>query len=370
MNKRKLALAAPLLTLAAVAVAFAVGASAGMAHRAAKGAVFKAAWIYVGPHNDGGWSQAHDEGRLMVQKALGSKIQTTFKENVPEGPQVAQVIESLIRDGNKIIFATSFGFQSAMAAAAKKHPDVKFEMATGTIQSKNMAEYFGAGEQAIYLAGMAAGAASKSGSIGYVVPFAIPEVIRHTNAFAMGAQAAHPGAKVKLVWMNAWFDPAKEKKAAQSLHTAGADVLGQNVDSPATGQYAQSVGVPWVGYDSNGIKFAPTSWLTAAVYNWGPYYLKRTKAAMDGTWKTGFYYGTLKDNFVTLAPYGPKVTAKTKAMIAAKRAAMVSGKFNVFSGPLYDQSGKLRVPKGKTLTVKDLYAMNWLVKGVVGSPKG
>jgi basic membrane protein A and related proteins len=367
MTKRKLALAAPLLTLAAVAVAFAIGASAGTAaHRA----VFKAAWIYVGPHNDGGWSQAHDQGRLMVQKALGSKVQTTFKENVPEGPQVAQVIESLIRDGNKIIFATSFGYQSAMAAAAKKHPDVKFEQATGTIQLPNMAEYFGAGEQAIYLAGMAAGAASKSGDIGYVVPFAIPEVIRHTNAFTLGAQATHPGAKVHLVWMNAWFDPAKEKKAAESLHTAGADVLGQNVDSPATGQYAQSVGVPWVGYDSNGKKFAPTSWLTAAVYNWGPYYLKRVKAAMDGTWKTGFYYGTLKDGFMQLAPYGPKVSAKTKAMIAAKKAEIISGKFAPFQGPLYDQSGKLRVPTGKRLTVQQLYAINWLVRGVVGSPKG
>jgi basic membrane lipoprotein Med (substrate-binding protein (PBP1-ABC) superfamily) len=367
MTKRKLALAALLLTLAAVAVAFAVGASAGTA---SKRAVFKAAWIYVGPHNDGGWSQAHDEGRLMVQKALGSKVQTTFKENVPEGPQVAQVIESLIRDGNKIIFATSFGFQSAMAAAAKKHPDVKFEMATGTTVLPNMAEYFGAGEEAIYLSGMAAGAASKSGSIGYVVPFAIPEVIRHANAFAMGAQAAHPGAKVKLVWMNAWFDPPKEKKAAQSLHTAGADVLGQNVDSPATGQYAESVGVPWVGYDSNGLKFAPKQWLTAAIYNWGPYYLKRTKAAMDGSWKTGFYYGTIKDGMMTIAPYGPKVTAKTKAMIAKKRADIVSGKFVVFAGPIYDQAGKLRVPKGKSLSIKELYAINWLVKGVVGSAKG
>ena len=190
---------------------------------------------------------------------LGSKVETTYKENVPEGPQVAQVIESLIRDGNKIIFATSFGFQTAMAAAAKKHPDVKFEMATGTTVLPNMAEYFGAGEDSIYLSGMAAGAASKSGVIGYVVPFAIPEVIRHANAFALGAQATHPGAKVKLVWTNSWFDPAKEKKAAQSLHAAGADVIGQNVDSPAAGQYAESEGVPWVGYDSDAQKFAPKS---------------------------------------------------------------------------------------------------------------
>src|SRR5438552_11022486 len=236
MMRRKHALAALLLAFGATALVLIVGAGIGSAKTRAG---YKAAWIYVGPHNDGGWSQAHDQGRLYVQKALGSKVQTTFKENVPEGPQVAQVIESLIRDGNKIIFATSFGFQPAMIAAAKKHPDVYFEMATGTAQSKNMAEYFGAGEDAIYLSGMAAGAASSCGTIGYVAPFAIPEVIRHANAFALGAQAAHPGAKIKLVWTNSWFDPAKEKKAAESLHAAGADVLGQNVDSPATGQFAE-----------------------------------------------------------------------------------------------------------------------------------
>jgi len=335
-----------------------------------KAAPFKVAWIYVGPHNDGGWSQAHDVGRLAVQRALGSKVQTTYKENVPEGPQVAQVIESLIRDGNKMIFATSFGFQNAMAAAAKKHPDVKFEMATGTAQGPNLAEYFGAAEDAIYLSGMAAGAATKKGVIGYVVPFAIPEVIRHANAFALGAQATHPGVKVRLIWTNSWFDPAKEKKAAQSLVSAGADVLGQNVDSPSAGQYAESKGVPWVGYDSDASKFAPKSWLTAAVYNWGVYYIPRVKAAMNGTWKTGFYYGTLKDHFVDIAKFGPGVSAKTKAAILAKKAALISGKFYEFRGPLYDQSGKLRVPAGKSMTVKDLYAMSWLVKGVIGSAKG
>src|SRR5438270_213713 len=189
----------------------------------------------------------------------------------------------------------------------------------------------------------AAGAATKNGTIGYVVPFPIPEVIRHANAFALGAQATHPGAKVKLVWTHSWFSPDTEKKAAQSLKSAGADVLGQNVDSPAAGQYAQSAGIPWVGYDSDAKKFAPTSWLTAAVYNWGPYYLSRVKAAMNGTWKTGFYYGNLKDRFVGLAPFGPKVSAATKAAIAKKKADLISGKFYEFKGPLYDQSGKLRV---------------------------
>jgi basic membrane protein A and related proteins len=367
LTKTKLALAAVLVVIAATAVALTVGTASSPAK---SNAAFKAAWIYVGPHNDGGWSQAHDQGRLAVQKALGSKVQTTYKENIPEGPQVKQVIDQLIRDGNKIIFATSFGFQPAMAAAAKKNPDVKFEMATGTTILPNMAEYYGAGEDAIYLSGIAAGAATKTGTVGYVVPFAIPEVIRHTNAFTLGVQKAHPGAKVKIVWTNSWFSPDKEKKAAESLHSAGADVIGQNVDSPAAGQFANSASVPWVGYDSNAQKFAPKSWLTAAVYNWGPYYIKRVKAAMNGTWKTGNYYGSLKDGFTLLAPYGKGVSAATKKLIAQQKAKIVSGKWNEFSGPIYDQSGKLRIKPGHRPSFNDLYSMSYLVKGVVGSPKG
>jgi len=365
MKRRRVVFVLPIA--AAIALVLALGVSTGSAKQQA---AYKVAFIYVGPHDDHGWSQAHDKGRQYVQKQLGSKVQTTFKELVPEGPQTCQVIESLIRDGNKLIFATSFGFQNCMVSEAKKHSDVKFEQATGTAQSKNLAEYFGAGEDSIYLSGMAAGAATKKGVIGYVVPFAIPEVIRHANAFALGAQATHPGVKVRLIWTNSWLDVAKEKKAAQNLVAAGSDVLGQNVDSPATGQYAESKGVPWVGYDSDAHTFAPKQWLTAAVYNWGPYYLKRVKAAMAGTWKTGFYYGNMKDGFTGLAPYGPKVTAKTKNAIAAKKAAIISGKFYEFAGPVYDQKGKLRLKKGQRMTVKDLYAMNWLVKGVIGSAKG
>ena len=369
-RKTGLGVAGLTLCLAAAALVFAAAPWAGSTGATHRTAQLKAAWIYVGPHNDGGWSQAHDKGRLFVHSALGSKVKTTYKENVPEGPQTCQVIESLVNDGNKIIFATSFGFQQCMVSEAKKHPDVYFEQATGTATSKNLAEYFGAGEDAIYLSGMAAGAATKKGVIGYVVPFAIPEVIRHANAFALGAQATHPGAKVKLVWTNSWFAPDKERKAAENLRAAGADVLGQNVDSPATGQYAESKKIPWVGYDSNAKKFAPHSWLTAATYNWGPYYLRRVKAAMNNSWHSGFYYGSIKDGLITLAPFGPKVSAKTKRLIAAKKQALVSGKFYEFAGPLRDQKGKVRVPKGKKLSVKDLYAMNWLVKGVLGSAKG
>jgi len=350
--------------LAVTALVMAGGTSA-----KSNAAPLKAAWIYVGPHNDAGWSQAHDMGRQYVQKMLGAKVLTTYKENIATGPQLAQTVASLVNDGNKIIFGTSFGFFDKKLAA--KYPNVLFEQATGTDTAKNLSEYFGAAEDSIYLSGMAAGAASKNGKIGYIVPFAIPEVIRHANAFTLGAQATHPGATVKLIWTNAWFDPAKEKKAAESLVASGVDVLGQNVDSPAAGQYSQSKGIPWVGYDSNAKKFAPNSWLTAATYDWGPYYLSRVKAAMNGTWKTGFYYGSIKDGLITLAPYGPNVSAKTKALIATKKTAIVQGTFYEFTGPLYDQSGKLRVPAGKKLTVlPDLYSMNWLVKGVIGSAKG
>ncbi len=367
MTKRKLAFAAVLLVIAAVAAVLALGTSPGSAK---SNDVFKAAWIYVGPHNDAGWSQAHDQGRQYVQSVLGSKVQTTYKEKVPEGPQTCQVIDSLVQDGNKIIFATSFGFQPCMVSEAKKYPDVKFEQATGTAVSSNLGEYFGAAEDAIYLSGMAAGAATKSGTIGYVVPFAIPEVLRHASAFALGAQATHPGVKVKLIWTNSWYAPDKETKAAENLHSAGADVLGQNVDSPAAGQYAEKAGIPWVGYDSNAQKFAPKQWLTAAIYHWGPYYLKQVKEAMAGTWKSSFYYGSIKDGMIDLAPYGRGVSAKTRAAIGAKRAALVKGSFYEFAGPLYDQSGKLRVPKGKRLNVTQLYGVNWLVKGIIGSPKG
>src|SRR5580765_8591615 len=291
----------------------------------------KVAWIYPGPHNDGGWSQAHDAGRLMVQKALGSKVQTTYKENVFSNASVPQIVAGLVRDGYNMIFGTSFGmFELGVnGQLADKYPKVLFEQATGTQVKKNQAEYFGAAEDTIYLSGMAAGAATKKGVIGYVVPYGIPEVVRHLNAFTLGAQATHPGAKVKIVWTNSWFSPPKETAAAKALVSSGADVIGQNVDSPAAGVYAEKVGVPWVGYDSDAKKFAPKQWLTAPVYNWGLYYVKRIKEAIAGTWKPGFYYGSINDGFTKLAPYGPSVTAKTKAAIAAKLAALKSGKFAV-----------------------------------------
>ncbi len=355
---------------ASEATASSESAAAPATEAAAPTEPLKAAWIYVGPHDDNGWSQAHDVGRQYVQDQLGDAVVTTYKENVPEGPEVAQVIEDLIADGNKIIFATSFGYQDAMFDAAAKHPDVKFEMATGFKTADNMAVFFGAGEDSLYLAGMTAGAATKSGTVGMVVPFAIPEVIRHANAFALGVQRINPDAKVKLVWTNSWFDPAKETKAAESLVSAGADVLAQGVDGPATGQVAQKKGVKWVGYDSDASSFAPDQWLTATVYNWGPYELGRAKAVMDGTWTSGSYYGGLGDGFTDLAPLGASVTPEMAAEIDKVKAQIVSGEFYPLTGPLLDQAGKERVPEGTKMTLDEILSMDWLVKGIEGSATG
>jgi basic membrane protein A len=369
MRKRKYLLAGVVVLLGVATLALATSVSAKQTK------VFKVAWIYPGPHNDGGWSQAHDAGRLYVQKMLGNKVQTTYKDSVFSNASVPQIVAGLVRDGYNMIFATSFGMLEfgVNGQLWKKYPKVLFEQATGIQVQKNQAEYFGSAEDTIYLSGMAAGAATKKGVIGYVVPFGTPEVVRHTNAFALGAQVTHPGAKVKIIWTNAWFSPPKETSAAQNLVAAGADVLGQNVDSPAAGVYAEKHGVPWAGYDSNAQKFAPKQWLTASVYNWGLYYLRRVKAAIAGTWKTGFYYGSINDGFTKLAPFGPRVSAKTKAQIAAKEKAIVNHTFNEFCGPVYDQAGKLQIPKGKCLDprtaagINALYSMQWLVKGVIGS---
>jgi basic membrane protein A len=366
MKERRFVLGALVACLVLVAASLA-GLAAAKPGKHQK--AYKVAWLYPGPYNDGGWSTAHDAGRIYVQKVLGDKVQTTYKDKIFSNAQVPQIVAGLVRDGYNMIIGTSFGmFELGVNGQLwKKYPNVLFEQATGTQIEKNQSEYFGAAEDTIYLSGMAAGAATKKGVIGYVVPFGIPEVVRHANAFALGAQTTHPGAKVKLIWTNAWFSPPKETAAAQNLVAAGADVLGQNVDSPAAGVFAEKHGIPWVGYDSNAQQFAPKQWLTASVYHWGPYYLRRIKAAMAGTWKPGFYYGSIKDGFTGLAPYGPSVTAKTKAQIAAKKAAIVNHTFNEFCGPVYDQSGKLKIPKGKCLGIKDLYSMQWLVKGVVGS---
>ncbi len=335
----------------------------------------KAAFIYVGAASDAGWTHAHDVGRLAVDKEFGGRVKTIYKENVPEGPQTAQVITQLVNDGANIIFATSFGYQDAMVAAAKQYPNVLFEQATGTETSTNLSEYFGAGENGDYLAGMAAGSATKNGKIGFVAPYPIPEVIREINAYTMGARAMHPGATVQVVWTNTWFDPAKERQAAESLVAAGVDVLGDGQDSPTTGQVAATASLKWTGYDSDQTSFAPNAWLTATTYNWGPYYIQEVKAAMDGTWKSHFYYGGLDDGLVVMAPFGQSVSADAQAAIKAKEDAIKNKTFDPFTGPITKQDGTVGVPAGTTLPVYTTtglckYSIDWFVEGVIGSAKG
>ncbi|HET6966361.1 MAG TPA: BMP family ABC transporter substrate-binding protein [Acidimicrobiales bacterium] len=336
---------------------------------------FKVAFIYVGAPSDAGWTHAHEEGRLAVQSNFGGTVQTMYKENVPEGPQTAQVITELLNQGENMIFATSFGYQDAITAAAKTHPNVLFEQATGTNQLPNLAEYYGAGEDGDYLSGMAAGSASKSGKIGFVAPYAIPEVIREIDAFTMGARSVNPNATVRVVWTNTWFGPSTERSAAESLVAAGVDTLGDGQDSPTTGQVAAASNLAWTGYDSNQESFAPNSWLTATTYNWGPYYINTIKAAMDGTWKTHFYYGGLGDGFVVMAPFGSRVTPQAQAAITAKENQIKAGSFNPFTGPIYKQDGSIGVQAGQTLPVYtptglSKYSIDWFVKGVIGSAKG
>lgn len=331
----------------------------------------KVAWIYVGSPSDAGWTHAHDVGRQAVADHFGKSLVTITKENVPEGPQTSQVVKQLVSQGVNLIFSTSYGFQPAMVEGAKANPKVLFEQATGDTMLPNLAQYYGAGENGDYLGGMAAGYASKSGKIGFVAPFPIPEVIREINAFTMGARFAHPDATVKVVWTNTWFDPNTERQAAQSLVSAGVDALGDGQDSPTTGQVAKTNNLPWVGYDSDQTEFAPDNFLTATTYHWGDYYTQEIQAAMDCTWRTHFYYGGLKDGFVKMAPYGKRMSDEAKTAVDKRQKEIVDGTFDPFAGPLKDQQGNVKVPEGTTMSIKDKYQMNWFVQGVDGTvPKG
>jgi len=369
------------VVIAATVVALVI-AGCGSSKSSTQGSTAKkpliAAWIYVGSPSDAGWTHQHDLGRLGVQKHFGSKVKTIFKENVPEGPQVANVITQLVNSGARVIFSTSFGFQPAMVAAAKKYPNVYFAQATGTALSTNLAEYFGAGEDGDYLAGMAAGFATKTGKIGYVAPYPIPEVIREIDAYTMGARYAHPGATVRVVWTNSWFDPAKERAAAKSLVASGVDVLGDGVDDPTVGEVAQANGLKWTGYDSNQNSFAPKAFQTATVYNWAPYYINAVQAVLNGTWKSTFYYGSVANGMIGIAPFGSTVSAKARTAILKRMGEIKAGTFDPFTGPLTKQDGTAGLKAGQTLPVWNQanpsslskYSLNWFVQGVIGSPKG
>ncbi|MFN2489457.1 MAG: BMP family ABC transporter substrate-binding protein [Actinomycetota bacterium] len=368
--KRWLKLTAATAVVALAAAACGTGSQEGSGDEGGTGGgddVVKAAWVYVGPRNDGGWTTAHDQGRLAVEEEFGDQVETAFVENVPEEPAAAErAIESFARKDFDIIFTTSFGFMDPTLTVAEKYPDVKFEHCSGFKTAENMATYFGAMEEAKYLAGMAAAEASEKDYMGSVLAFPIPEVVRLTNAFLLGAQEINPDARMKVIFTSSWFDPQKEKSAAESLIDAGSDLLSQDVDSPATGQVAEAAGARWVGYNSDASEFAPQAWVTAPVWDWSGYYIDRVGAVLDGTWESQSYYGHIGDGIVGLAPYGPSVTQETKEMIAARRKEMVDGDFEPFQGPIEDQDGNVAVAEGQSPSLEELLNMNWWVAGMEG----
>jgi simple sugar transport system substrate-binding protein len=327
----------------------------------------KVAFVYVGPVGDAGWTYAHDQGRLALEKELGAKIKTTYVESVPEGADSERVIRKLAADGNKLIFTTSFGYMNPTEKVAKAFPDVVFLHATGFKTSKNMGVYETRLFEGAYLNGVLAGKMTKSNTLGVVASFPIPEVIRNINAFTLGAQSVNPGIKTKVIWVNSWYDPAKERQAAETLIAQGVDVLNQNTDSPATLQVAQEKGVYAFGWDSDMLKFAPKAHLTASTNNWAGYYIETTKAVLAGTWKSGATHGGLKEGMVKMSPLNPVVPAEAAKAFEAKKAALTAGTFNPFAGPIKDQTGAVKYAAGTVVPAKDLASMNFYVQGVDGS---
>lgn len=330
----------------------------------------KVAFVYVGPTGDAGWTKKHDDGRQQLEEELGDAVETTFLENVPEGAESEQVFERLAREGNEVIFGTSFGYGDQMLAVAEKYPDVVFEHATGYQVSENMGTYFGAAEEARYLSGMAAGAMTETNEIGYVAAFPIPEVLRGINAFTLGAQRVNPDVEVNVVWTSTWFDPTIEKEAAESVLNGGADVVAQHQDTPAAGEAAQAAGGHWVGYNDDMSQFAPEAWLTAPTWDWGPYYVDTVQSVIDGTWESDQYYGDMADGLVTLAEVSDTVPEDVRAEIDDVKAQIIDGGFAPFTGPVSDQSGDVRIEDGEVPELGELLSMDWFVEGVVGSPTG
>ena len=326
----------------------------------------KVAFIYVGPVGDAGWSYAHDQARQYLGKELPN-VETTFVEAVPEGADAERVLTELAMKGNKVIFATSFGYMDYVQKVAQKFPDVTFLHCSGFKTSKNVGTYFGRMYQARYLSGIAAGKQTQSNVIGYVAAFPIPEVVRGINAFTLGVQSVNPKATVKVVWTNTWYNPATEKDAAKSLLDSGADVIAMHQDTPGPMQAAEEKGKYAISYNTDMRSFAPKAILTGPVWNWGPYYVAVVKSIMDKTWKSEQYWGSISENIIDLAPYGPMVSEDTKTLIANKKASIVKKEWDVFTGPITDQQGQVKIAEGQKMSDKDLLEFNWFVKGVEGT---
>ncbi len=325
----------------------------------------RAAFVYVGPIGDGGWTYAHNDGRKALEK-MG--VETAYVESVPEGAEAEKIITRFAAEGYDLVFTTSYGFMDPTIEVAKKFPKVVFGHCSGYKRAKNVFTYFGRMYQPKYLAGMIAGKMSKTGKIGFVAPHPIPEVIRHINAFTLGVRSVKPSAAVHVVWTGAWFDPGKERDAAVALMDAGCDIIATGADSPASMQAAEKRGFYSFGYDSDGRAFAPKSFLTAPIWDWSVIYNDIVKKMREGftDWENLDYWDGLESGVVKLAPLSDLVPDDVRKLVEARTEELKKDD-NIFVGPIKDQSGAIKVKDSVKLTDAELLSMMWFVEGVVGS---
>jgi len=328
------------------------------------------AFAYVGPVGDGGWTFAHDNARKALEKEFGDKIKTTFVESVPEGADAERVFRDMVGQGNKLIFGTTFGYMEPMLKVAADSKDVKFEHATGYKTSDNMRTYDSRTYEGAYMAGVIAGAMTKSNTLGVVGSVPIPEVLRNINSFTLGAQSVNPKITTKVVWVNEWFSPPKETEAATALINGGADVLFQNTDSPAVLKTAQEKGKRAFGWDSDMTAYGPKAHLASATINWAPYYIKATQEALDGKWSTGQAWWGVKEGAIDLVSIAEDVPAETKAKVEEVKKGLKDGSFVIWKGPILGQDGKEVVAKDAVADDKFLSGVNFYVKGVEGKVPG
>ena len=354
----------------APAAAPAASAPAAAAPAAAASEPLKVAWAYVGPVGDGGWSYAHDQARKAVEKEFGDKIKTTYVESVPESADAERVFRDFVAQGNKLIFGTTFGYMEPMLKVANDNKDVKFEHATGYKTAENLRTYDSRTYQGAYMAGIIAGAMTKSNTLGVVGSVPIPEVLRNINSFTMGAQSVNPKITTKVVWVNEWFSPPKETEAATALINGGADVLFQNTDSPAVLKTAQEKGKRAFGWDSDMTAYGPKAHLASAVINWTPYYTKAIKDVLDGTWTTGQSWWGVKEGAIDLVSIADDVPAQAKAKVEEVKKGLKDGTFHIWQGPIMGQDGKEILAKDAVADDKFLTSVNFYVKGVEGQVPG
>ncbi len=345
-------------------------ASAPASAAAAKPAPLKIAFAYVGPVGDGGWTFAHDNGRKAIEKEFGDKVVTSFVEKVPEAADAERVFRDMVGQGNKLIFGTTFGYMEPMLKVAPDAKDVKFEHATGYKTADNLRTYDSRTYEGAYMAGVIAGAMTKTNTLGVVGSIPIPEVIRNINAFTMGAQSVNAKVKTKVVWVNEWFNPPKETEAATALINGGADVLMQNTDSPAVLKTAQEKGKRAFGWDSDMTAYGPKAHLGSAIINWAPYYLKATRDALDGKWATGKSWWGVKEGAIDMVSIAEDVPADVKEKVAKIKAGLADGSFVIWKGPITDNSGKVQVEKDKAADDEFLGGVKFYVRGVEGKVPG